>query len=65
MNPPPLSGFGAPAVPAAPTAGGGGFSFGGGTTAAAPAPAGGGLFGSTSTGEHKNYRLNDFYHCRF
>jgi len=49
VNPPPLSGFGAPAVPAAPTAGGGGFSFGGGTTAAAPAPTGGGLFGSTST----------------
>eukprot|EP00573_Skeletonema_grethae_P004459 CAMPEP_0201696448 /NCGR_PEP_ID=MMETSP0578-20130828/8115_1 /ASSEMBLY_ACC=CAM_ASM_000663 /TAXON_ID=267565 /ORGANISM="Skeletonema grethea, Strain CCMP 1804" /LENGTH=470 /DNA_ID=CAMNT_0048182445 /DNA_START=114 /DNA_END=1523 /DNA_ORIENTATION=+ len=38
VNPPPLTGFGAPA-PA-----GGGFSFGGG----APAPAGGGLFGSTS-----------------
>lgn len=43
MNPPPLTGFGAPA--AAPA--GGGFSFGGG---AAPAPAGG-LFGSTSAGE--------------
>ena len=52
MNPPPLSGFGAPAVPAAPSAGGtgGGFSFGN-TTTTAPAPAGGGLFGSTSTGE--------------
>ena len=48
MNPPPLSGFGAPAVPAAPSAGGGGgFSFGGNTTTAAA----GGLFGSTSTGE--------------
>ena len=54
VNPPPLSGFGAPAVRAAPSAGGtgGGFSFGGtNNTATAPAPAGGGLFGSTSTGE--------------